>query len=161
MALEFKTTSGCQEYFSKAHEMVRRSVREFVDKAIRPHIDDWEEEGAFPEELYRQAGEVGILGIGYPEALGGTPGDIFFKIAATSDPPPGSVTPKAAIFSPASTGLTKRSCWSAVPCCTMGGMAISSDPSPATNPPEPQRISSSLAAILKKMSPGVPPNASG
>ncbi len=85
MALEFKTTSGCQEYFSKAHEMVRRSVREFVDKAIRPHIDDWEEEGAFPEELYRQAGEVGILGIGYPEALGGTPGDIFFKSAASEE----------------------------------------------------------------------------
>ncbi len=85
MALEFKTSSGCQAYFSKAHEMVRRSVREFVDRAIRPHIEEWEEAGAFPVGLYRQAGEVGLLGIGYPEELGGTPGDIFFKIAASEE----------------------------------------------------------------------------
>ncbi|MDJ0990089.1 MAG: acyl-CoA dehydrogenase family protein [Desulfobacterales bacterium] len=83
--MAFNATSGCQEYFSKAHEMVRRSVREFVNKAIRPHVDDWEEAGAFPVALYRQAGEVGILGIGYPEELGGTPGDIFFKIAASEE----------------------------------------------------------------------------
>ena len=82
MVLEFKTKSGCQAYFSKAHDRVRRSVREFVNRAIRPHVDDWEEAGAFPKALYRQAGEVGILGIGYPEEMGGTPGDIFFKIAA-------------------------------------------------------------------------------
>ena len=82
MALAFNTKSGCQAYFSKAHERVRRSVREFVNRAIRPHVDDWEEAGAFPKALYRQAGEVGILGIGYPEEMGGTPGDIFFKIAA-------------------------------------------------------------------------------
>ncbi len=83
--MTFNTTSGYQEYFSKAHEMVRRSVREFVNKAIRPHVDDWEEAGSFPVALYRQAGEVGILGIGYPEELGGTPGDIFFKIAASEE----------------------------------------------------------------------------
>ena len=83
--MAFKTTSGCQEYFSKAHEMVRRSVRDFVNKAIRPHIDDWEEAGEFPADLYRQAGDIGILGIGYPEELGGTPGDIFFKIAASEE----------------------------------------------------------------------------
>ena len=82
MVLEFKTKSGCQAYFSKAHERVRQSVREFVNRAIRPHVDDWEAAGAFPKALYRQAGEVGILGIGYPEEMGGTPGDIFFKIAA-------------------------------------------------------------------------------
>ncbi len=85
MTMTFNATSGCQEYFSKAHEMVRRSVREFVNKAIRPHVDDWEEAGGFPVALYRQAGEVGILGIGYPEELGGTPGDIFFKIAASEE----------------------------------------------------------------------------
>jgi acyl-CoA dehydrogenase len=85
MALEFKTQAGCQEYFSKAHEMVRRSVRDFVKKEILPNIDDWEEQGEFPLELYAKAGEVGILGIGYPEDLGGTPGDIFFKVAASEE----------------------------------------------------------------------------
>ncbi len=85
MALEFNARAGCQEYFSKAHEMVRGSVRDFVKKEILPYIDEWEEQGAFPVDLYRQAGEVGILGIGYPEELGGTPGDIFFKVAASEE----------------------------------------------------------------------------
>ena len=43
--LEFKEQSGYQEYFSKAHDMVRRSVREFVNKEILPDIDAWEEQG--------------------------------------------------------------------------------------------------------------------
>ena len=85
MALEFNAQAGCQEYFSKAHDMVRRSVRDFVKKEILPEIDDWEEQGEFPLELYAKAGEVGILGIGYPEELGGTPGDIFFKVAASEE----------------------------------------------------------------------------
>jgi acyl-CoA dehydrogenase len=85
MTTDFKMRADYQEYFSPAHERVRRSVREFVRKAVLPHIDDWEEAGAFPRELYRQAAEVGVLGIGYPEQLGGTPGDIFFKIAATEE----------------------------------------------------------------------------
>jgi acyl-CoA dehydrogenase len=85
MALEFNERAGCQEYFSKAHEMVRRSVRDFVKKEILPNIDDWEEQGEFPLGLYAKAGEVGILGIGYPEELGGTPGDLFFKVAASEE----------------------------------------------------------------------------
>lgn len=85
MSIDFNTQSGCQEYFSKAHDRVRRSVREFVKKEILPDVEDWEEKGEFPLELYRKAGEVGILGIGYPEELGGTPGDIFFKVAASEE----------------------------------------------------------------------------
>ena len=85
MVLEFNDRAGCQEYFSKAHDMVRRSVRDFVKKEILPNIDDWEEQGEFPLSLYAKAGEVGILGIGYPEELGGTPGDLFFKVAASEE----------------------------------------------------------------------------
>jgi len=81
MSFEFSTQATYQQYFSKAHEMVRRTVKEFVTKEINPFIDDWEEQGAFPRDLYRKAAEVGILGTGYPEACGGTPGDIFFQIA--------------------------------------------------------------------------------
>lgn len=81
MTFEFKTRSGFQEYFGKAHELVRRSVREFVSREITPHIEEWEEAGEFPREVYKKASDVGILGTGYPEAFGGTPGDIFFQIA--------------------------------------------------------------------------------
>jgi len=73
--------SGFQEYFGEKHDKVRRSVREFVEREIKPFVDEWEEKGEFPEELYPKAGEAGILGIGYPEAYGGCGGDIFIKIA--------------------------------------------------------------------------------
>ena len=82
MKFEFSKKADYQEYFGRAHMMVRRSVKEFVDKEIFPFVDEWEEMGEFPRELYKKAGDVGILGIGYPEELGGTPGDIFFQIAA-------------------------------------------------------------------------------
>jgi acyl-CoA dehydrogenase len=82
MKYEFTQKAACQEYFGRAHDMVRRSVKDFVQKEIMPAVDDWEENGEFPRELYKKAADVGILGIGYPEEYGGTPGDIFFQIAA-------------------------------------------------------------------------------
>jgi len=82
MKIEFSDEATFQEYFGPAHNMVRRSVKEFVDKEIFPHIEDWEEGNEFPRDLYKKAGDVGILGIGYPEEYGGTPGDIFFQVAA-------------------------------------------------------------------------------
>ncbi|MGD9114364.1 MAG: acyl-CoA dehydrogenase family protein, partial [Desulfobacterales bacterium] len=78
----FTQKADCQEYFSRAHDMVRRSVKEFVDKEIVPFVDEWEEKGEFPRTLYKKAGDVGLLGVGYPEKWGGTPGDVFFQIAA-------------------------------------------------------------------------------
>jgi acyl-CoA dehydrogenase len=85
MAFEFSTQSTLQTYFGKSHDLVRKSVREFVKKEVLPFIEDWEEAGEFPRELYQKAGDVGILGIGYPETVGGTPGDIFFKVAASEE----------------------------------------------------------------------------
>ncbi|MBT9265348.1 acyl-CoA dehydrogenase family protein [Pseudomonas sp. MG-9] len=75
-----------QEYFDPSHQMVRDSVRRFVEREILPDIDAWEEAESFPRELYLKAGAAGILGIGYPEALGGShEGDLFAKIAASEE----------------------------------------------------------------------------
>jgi len=82
MKYNFTTKSKFQEYFGRAHDMVRRAAKEFVDQEILPYVDEWEETGEFPRELYQKAGDVDLLGIGYPEELGGTPGDIFFQIVA-------------------------------------------------------------------------------
>ncbi len=81
MTYEFKNQSGVQEYFGKSHQLVRRSVKEFVAGEITPFIEEWEEAGEFPRDIYKKASDVGILGTGYPEAYGGTPGDIFIQIA--------------------------------------------------------------------------------
>ncbi|MFH1243604.1 MAG: acyl-CoA dehydrogenase family protein [Pseudomonadota bacterium] len=77
--------SGFQEYFGETHNLVRQTVRSFVGREIKPFVDDWEERGEFPIDLYRKAGEAGILGIGYPERYGGSAGDTFIKIAATEE----------------------------------------------------------------------------
>ena len=53
---------------------LRETLRRFVDREIQPHIDKWEEAGSFPRELYRQAGELGVLALGFPERIGGLPG---------------------------------------------------------------------------------------
>ncbi|MBR9842190.1 MAG: acyl-CoA dehydrogenase [Rhodobacteraceae bacterium] len=67
-------------YFNETHAMVRETARRFVAQEITPYVDGWEEAGRFPRALYPKAGEAGLLGIGYPEGLGGTGGDIFQKI---------------------------------------------------------------------------------
>ena len=78
--------SAFTEYFDDSHRLVRDSVRRFVEREVLPHIADWEEAEEFPRELYRKAGEAGILGIGYPEAYGGShEGDLFAKLAASEE----------------------------------------------------------------------------
>jgi acyl-CoA dehydrogenase len=77
--------TGYQEYFGETHNMVRETVRKFVSREIKPYVDEWEERGEFPRDLYQKAGDAGILGIGYPEEYGGTGGDIFVKIAASEE----------------------------------------------------------------------------
>lgn len=69
-------------YYTPEHEVFRATVRRFVEREISPHVNDWDEAGAFPRELYEKAGEIGLLGIGYPEELGGTPADLFYSIIA-------------------------------------------------------------------------------
>ena len=78
--------SAFQEYFDPSHQMVRDSVRRFVEREILPDIDQWEEAESFPRELYLKAGAAGILGIGYPESYGGShEGDLFAKVAASEE----------------------------------------------------------------------------
>jgi acyl-CoA dehydrogenase len=74
-----------QEYFGPSHEALRQTVRAFVEREIQPRVGEWEKEGEFPRELYRKAGEAGILGISYPETWGGSGGDLFGKIACVEE----------------------------------------------------------------------------
>jgi acyl-CoA dehydrogenase len=73
-------------YFNETHEQVRDTIRKFVAEHIADGLRDWEEAGSFPRELYRLAGDAGILSIGYPEELGGIgEGDVFMQIAASEE----------------------------------------------------------------------------
>lgn len=73
------------DYFGESHRILRQTVARFVDREIRPYVDEWEEAGEFPRDLYRKAAAVGLLGIGYPEELGGAEGDIFHEVVLTEE----------------------------------------------------------------------------
>lgn len=73
------------EYFSPEHEAFRSTLREFVAREITPFVREWDEAGTFPRELYARAASIGLLGIGYPEALGGTPADLFYTIVSSEE----------------------------------------------------------------------------
>ena len=49
------------------------TVQRFAVERIRPHLGAWETAGEVPRDLYREAAGLGLLGLGYPEHLGGTP----------------------------------------------------------------------------------------
>lgn len=80
-----KELTPCQAYFGKEHDLLRKAVREFIKKEVTPNIHEWEEAGEFPRSLYKKMGDLGFLGICYPEEVGGTPGDYFFKIASSEE----------------------------------------------------------------------------
>ena len=71
--------------FSAEHALFRDSVRAFVAAEIAPHVNAWDEANSFPRDLYRRAAHLGLLGLGYPEAYGGTPADTWFRLIATEE----------------------------------------------------------------------------
>jgi citronellyl-CoA dehydrogenase len=59
-------------YFTKEHEQIRKSIRDFVKKEINPYVDEWEEAGTTPlHDLFKKMGDLGFLGIRYDPKWGG------------------------------------------------------------------------------------------
>ncbi len=56
---------------SEEQRVIRRSVREFAEREIRPHVMEWDEAQTFPREIIRQLGQMGFMGITFPAAYGG------------------------------------------------------------------------------------------
>jgi len=57
--------------FTSEQIQLRKSVREFAESEIRPHVLEWDEDSIFPLETVKKAGELGFLGAIFPEDLGG------------------------------------------------------------------------------------------
>ena len=54
--------------FTEEHEMFRAMVRQWVEAELTPYAEEWEQAEIFPKELFRKAGEQGLLGLTYDEA---------------------------------------------------------------------------------------------
>jgi acyl-CoA dehydrogenase len=72
-------------FHSAEHEAFRDQVRRFVAKEIEPFAHQWDEAGEFPRALYRKAAEVGLIGLGLPEAYGGFAADSFMWVIAVQE----------------------------------------------------------------------------
>jgi len=57
---------------SAEHLEIRRTVREFAEGRIAPVADELERRGEFPHQIIREAAELGLMGVPYPESVGGT-----------------------------------------------------------------------------------------
>jgi alkylation response protein AidB-like acyl-CoA dehydrogenase len=57
--------------YTNEQNQLRRSIREFVEAEIRPHVMEWDETQAFPVDVFRALGRLGVLGAIFPEELGG------------------------------------------------------------------------------------------
>jgi alkylation response protein AidB-like acyl-CoA dehydrogenase len=52
-------------------EQLRKEVRSFAEREIAPHVSEWDEKSLFPEEVVKKLGPMGLMGVIFPEALGG------------------------------------------------------------------------------------------
>jgi acyl-CoA dehydrogenase len=66
-------------YFTEEHRQFRDNLRRFIDQEIVPRAAPWEEAGMVPREVMRQMGELGYLGIRYPETYGGSGLDTVYS----------------------------------------------------------------------------------
>jgi len=71
--------------FTEEHEALRESLRTFIQREIRPHTPEWEAAEEFPRELFTRMGELGFLGLKYPEEYGGQGGDYVHDAVFTEE----------------------------------------------------------------------------
>jgi alkylation response protein AidB-like acyl-CoA dehydrogenase len=65
---------GHSPYYNESHVAWRKTIRDFVDREMRPNAEQWiENEESYPVELHQKAYAAGIQGAIFPEKYGGTP----------------------------------------------------------------------------------------
>ena len=62
---------------SEEHQMLRESAAAFVDKEVVPHASAWDHAQEVDRDIVRKLGDAGLLGLGVPEELGGSGGDML------------------------------------------------------------------------------------
>ncbi len=67
-------------YFNEEHQLFRQGLRDFLDREVLPNIDEWEEQRRIPKALWKKFGDMGYLGLNFPEQYGGIDADFFFSV---------------------------------------------------------------------------------
>ena len=61
---------------SEERDALRATATEFVRREVVPHLQEWEDAGEIPRALHRTAGDLGLIGVAFPEEVGGGGGDL-------------------------------------------------------------------------------------
>jgi acyl-CoA dehydrogenase len=73
------------EFGTEERRALRATVRRFVEREVAPQLADWERAGEVPRSLHESAAAVGLLGVGFAEAVGGSGGDLLDVIVLTEE----------------------------------------------------------------------------
>jgi alkylation response protein AidB-like acyl-CoA dehydrogenase len=71
--------------FTEEHDLLRKSIRDFVESELAPNASQWEADHDFPDSVFHRLGEVGFLGLSYPEEYGGSGGDYLCQIVLAEE----------------------------------------------------------------------------
>ena len=71
--------------FTEIHKLFRQTVRRFVQDEIIPNVDVWEELEETPRECFKKMGELGFLGVEYPEQYGGASADFWMSVVLAEE----------------------------------------------------------------------------
>ncbi|GAA4115783.1 acyl-CoA dehydrogenase family protein [Nocardioides fonticola] len=75
-----------REIYDEDHEAFRSSVREFLERSVIPHVEEYATDKAIPREFWLEAGKQGFLGLEIPEEYGGAgAGDYRFNAVAAEE----------------------------------------------------------------------------
>src|SRR4051794_37664581 len=70
--------------FEEHHDRLRESIGSFAEKELQPHAAEWEET-TFPDWVFKRMGELGFLGLSYPEEYGGQGGDYYCNLVLAEE----------------------------------------------------------------------------
>lgn len=57
---------------SEDQRLLKKTVRDFAETELKPHVREWDEKQAFPREIFRKLGELGLLAVVFPDTYGGS-----------------------------------------------------------------------------------------
>ncbi|OJZ07174.1 acyl-CoA dehydrogenase family protein [Sphingobacterium sp. 40-24] len=66
--------------FTAEHQIFRDTLRAFIRKEITPYIDDWEKQGEIDRKVWKKMGDMGFMGLNYPEVYGGLELDFYYSL---------------------------------------------------------------------------------
>jgi len=67
-------------YFTEEHQLFRESLKDFLQKEVVPHIEEWESSGTIDRAIWKKFGEMGYFGLSTPEEYGGLGLDLFYTV---------------------------------------------------------------------------------